>query len=189
MGASEDNAKNRLQERVQQRGGHPKEDIVYDTDEVGEGRFLSTVTVRDASGTHRAAQGGEQLGKKAAEKHAAAVWLAEVDAVEGSVAAARWPALLGDALIKLAVFLDTPDPASASRRLQAVENNPALAALFDRWKAEGAPELAPYAGGLGEVAKATVVEATLWSRYGDRVLSAEARSALRELLRLVDPEE
>ncbi|MBD1852958.1 hypothetical protein H6F87_23720 [Cyanobacteria bacterium FACHB-502] len=93
----------------------------------------------------------------------------------------------GDALIKLSVYL-TPHLRTASEKsyyLQKFEKDSHLATIFDRWKAQGSPDLAIWGTELGRKQKATLVEAILWRRFRSRVLTDNAGTHFQELLQIL----
>jgi hypothetical protein len=94
----------------------------------------------------------------------------------------------GDALLKLAVYADPGEHSAAERSvwLQRNESDAALALVFDRWLAEGDPDVLAFGVGLGEKRRATAVEALIWRRYANRVLAPGATEALSELLREIE---
>ncbi len=93
----------------------------------------------------------------------------------------------GDLLIKLAVRweLASGTGEERSRWLQEHETDARLAALFDAWKLDGDEELRMLGDERGQKYKATVVEALIWRRFGERVLAASAEQALAEIVALV----
>lgn len=175
------NAKNDIKELIE-TFGLSQQVAVYTHEPAGRG-WRSTLVLQLPL---REAVTGVGAGARASEADMAAA-RAVKDQLDASLFQA-WPAIrieaqAGDALLKIAAYLAS-GPATAADRscwLQAVESDPALAVVYDRWAAEGAPELAAYGPGLGEKAKAALVEAVLWRRYGARVLGPEAALALAEL--------
>lgn len=91
----------------------------------------------------------------------------------------------GDALIKLSVYLSNQSKNSdeKSKQLQNLESDFNLAKVFDRWKAQNAPDLAIWGTNLSEKRKATLVEALLWQRFGQQVLTSNAPAKLELLLK------
>jgi hypothetical protein len=91
----------------------------------------------------------------------------------------------GDALIKLAVYLsiDLDSTKAKSKYLQNVESNLHLAQVFDRWKAQGDPDLAIWGTELSEHRKASLVESLLWKRFGQQVIAIDAPKNLQDVLK------
>ncbi len=90
----------------------------------------------------------------------------------------------GDALIKLSVYLSSQSKNShdKSKQLQHLESDSNLAKVFDRWKAQGDPDLAIWGINLSEKRKATLVEDLLWGRFSNQVLTIDASTKLQVLL-------
>ncbi|MBT9316916.1 hypothetical protein [Leptothoe spongobia] len=90
----------------------------------------------------------------------------------------------GDVLIKLAMYL-TPAFKTANdktKKLQDIEKNSDLAEVFERWKAQGNSDLALWGNHLNQHKKATLVEALLWRRFGNKILTDNAFESLQVLL-------
>ena len=179
------NAKNQIKELLEGLG-LPQDRAVYSSRQAGSGAWTSTVeiTLPDRAAIIGV---GTATRKTQADVAAAEDALARLEGEQATDARA-WAliyaeAQAGDALIKLAGYLATGliSPEDRSLWLQVHEADKELAQVFDRWFAEGAPELAMYGHGLGEKNKATLVEAVLWRRYGARVLGPGALEALGEL--------
>jgi hypothetical protein len=96
----------------------------------------------------------------------------------------RVEAQAGDALIKLGAYLalGCNSASGSSQLLQNTETNPHLAKIFDQWRSQGEPELAIWGPNLGKKKKATLVEALLWRRFGNRVLTSNATMELRVMI-------
>jgi hypothetical protein len=90
----------------------------------------------------------------------------------------------GDALIKLGVYCskEFKTAEDKSKRLQTLESDKHLAKIFDQWNNNGDPDLAIWGPHLSEKRKATLVEALLWRRYGQQVISVTAPKQLQSLL-------
>ncbi len=90
----------------------------------------------------------------------------------------------GDALIKLGVYLSAESKSAAdnSNRLKNSETDAHLAKVFDCWKDNGDRDLAIWGSSLGEKRKATLIEALLWRRYGQKVIAVNAQAHLSSLL-------
>lgn len=179
------NAKNRIKELLEGLGLQ-QERAVYSRSQAGAGAWTSVLVISlpdrcPTSGT------GTASTRSQADIMAAENALAELaDAPEGQPwdwVPIRAEAQAGDALLKLAAYLAAGLATTEDRSLwlQIHESDFALANVFDRWRAEGAPEFAVYGAGLGEKLKSTLVEAVIWRRYGSRVLGVEAAAALGEL--------
>ncbi|PSB30614.1 hypothetical protein [Chlorogloea sp. CCALA 695] len=91
----------------------------------------------------------------------------------------------GDALIKLSVYLSSQSKNSddKSKQLQNLESDFNLAKVFDRGKAQSDPDLAIWGTNLSEKRKATLVEALLWRRFSQQVLTSNAPATLELLLK------
>jgi hypothetical protein len=171
--------------------GHPRSLCTYESAPLGpNGPWQATATLAWPTGLSIAGT-GTGLGRTSAEGQAAADVLRNLDPAVRSAAdwaAIRVEAQAGDALIKLAAYLSTPNRpvGENSAWLQRNEANHALARLFDVWMAAGADELRLYGDGCGDDAKATLVEAILWRRFRDRVLVADAVGALSDLRKLIE---
>jgi hypothetical protein len=186
-------AKNKIQELLQQRG-LPLTLVSYTE--------VTPAPLGWSSRVELALPGKQPI---SAVGHGARKTTAEVDAAEKLIAllegandtdldeaaweAVRVEAQRGDALLKLAAYLHPTLRTAAERSawLQSNESDSALAQVFDKWRALGDPELADYGDGLGEKAKATVVEAELWRRFQARVLAPGAVEALAALAAAVEP--
>jgi hypothetical protein len=90
----------------------------------------------------------------------------------------------GDLLIKLGVYLaaDIKSASDKSEQLHSLESNSHLANVFDLWKAQGDADLAIWGTHLGEIRKATIVEALIWRRFGAQVITPDASEKLEALL-------
>ena len=181
------NAKNQLQEILQQRG-LPLSLVSYTVVQPAPLGWASRVELA-LPGQPVVSAIGHGTRKTFAEVDAAERLLAQLTAAndagveESAWEAVRVEAQRGDALLKLAAYLHPTLGTAAERSawLQRTESDTALAGLFDAWKAQGAPELAGYGDGLGEKAKATLVEAVLWRRFGPLVMAPGAAEALGAL--------
>ncbi|MBE7383821.1 MAG: hypothetical protein F6J95_020695 [Leptolyngbya sp. SIO1E4] len=93
----------------------------------------------------------------------------------------------GDALIKLGIYLSTSIKSASDKslRLQSLESDSHLAKVFDCWKAQGAPDLAIWGANLSKKRKATLVEALLWKRFGNQVISSSAFEQLQTLIKMI----
>jgi len=58
-----------------------------------------------------------------------------------------------------------------------------LAQVFDRWKAQGDPDLAIWGTELSEHRKASLVESLLWKRFGQQVIAIDAPKNLQDVLK------
>jgi hypothetical protein len=180
-----ENAKNKLQELLNDLGcaGNC---IDFQHTSVSD-FYRSTVMVKFPDG--RTVQGnGEGQRKSDADIAAAKDALDRVDRIYPYLLV-DWDELniqaqAGDALIKLGVYLspELKSTAAKSKGLQNVETNAHLAKVFDRWKAQNDPQLAIWGTNLNEHRKATLVEALLWQRYGQQVITANAPVQLEDLL-------
>ena len=181
----ERNPKNYLKERLERLGLAGLE--VYEH-EPHNGGWRSTVAVTLPDGRAFVGQGVAHTNTDA-DKAAAAALLGRWDQTGPDSAptedATRNLAQRGDVLVKLAAYLAFDgDPDRASRWLQRHESDAHLSATFARLKADGA---FPGVGdGLGEKARATLVEAEIWSRFAHRVLAPGAEAALAEIKALVE---
>lgn len=186
------NAKNQLQERLQ-KAGQPLHLVTYTTVTPAPLGWSSRVELAlpgrpvvsaIGHGTRKAFAEVD-----AAEKLVALLSGADVTGIDAAASeAVRVEAQRGDALLKLAAYVHPALGAASDRSawLQRTESDTALARVFDAWKAEGAPELADYGDGLGEKAKATLVEAVLWRRFHAQVLAPGAAEALAALAAAVE---
>jgi hypothetical protein len=91
----------------------------------------------------------------------------------------------GDALIKLGIYLsaDIKRASANSLQLQRLESDFNLAQVFDQWRAQNDPDLACWGPRLGEKRKATLVEALLWQRFGQKVITADMFKQLQALIK------
>ena len=93
----------------------------------------------------------------------------------------------GDALIKLSVYLSTEQKKAHDKSLllQSLESDSRLARVFDLWASQGEPGLSMWGSDLSEKRKATLVEALLWRRFGEQVISGSAIEHLQFILNLL----
>jgi hypothetical protein len=191
MSAQYANPRGALEERLRHIGLVAEDHIEVHAERVGEQDFVATVRVTLPSGVAIERQGPTTRGIKPSTAAACQLILDRLHASHPHYfedwESSRVEAQAGDALIKLAVYLasDPGSAAAASLLLQRVERNALLAELFDRWQAEGDPELADWGNHLSVARKGTVVEALLWRRYGDFVRTDAARGQLGALLALL----
>lgn len=181
------NAKNQVLELLDARG-LPRSRALFTSHQIGVGPWMSTL-VLDLPDRAPVTGTGTGQRKSSAEIAAAEDLLVKleaqqhVDVLDGVQADAQ----SGDALVKLVAYLATglDGPEARSFWLQQHESDGWLAGVFDRWYADGDPDLATYGEGLGEKNKATIVEALIWRRFGARVLAPGAIEALDELRQLL----
>lgn len=177
------NAKNRLYEFIRELG-YPDDCLTFRS-WATEAGFAAQVQVNLGGGYHFQGEGSDSR-RTAAEIAAAAAVLPELMAQPAL--AIDWEAVFmeaqaGDALIKLAAYLD-PQLDSAAQKshwLQRVESDAYLVARFDQWQAEGHPAVAVFGPHLGQKRKATWMEAQVWRTFGAFVRSPAAGPALKAL--------
>jgi hypothetical protein len=97
----------------------------------------------------------------------------------------RSEAQAGDALIKLGAYLASGFNTTSvrSQLLQGIESDSHLAKVFDLWRSQNDPDLAKWGSNLGKKRKATLIEALLWRRFGERVLTNNAAAQLQSMLK------
>jgi hypothetical protein len=181
------NAKNQLQELLQSLGCDKNCADFQPLPPAPLYLHGSTVTVTFPDG--RSVQGtGRHNGKTDAEIAAAQAALEQMHTdledlfIDWDVVSVE--AQAGDALIKLGVYCseEFQTAEDKSKRLQTLESDKHLAKIFDQWKNNGDPDLAIWGPHLSEKRKATLVEALLWRRYGQQVISVTAPKQLQSLL-------
>jgi len=94
----------------------------------------------------------------------------------------------GDALIKLGVYLSGNLKVSDnSSKLQRTETNKRLAKVFDQWHKDKDldKDLAVLGNHLSEHKKASVVEALLWRRYNNQVITSDGPEHLELLIKAI----
>ncbi|RMG67024.1 MAG: hypothetical protein D6722_13945, partial [Bacteroidetes bacterium] len=130
--------------------------------------------------------------RTAAEIAAAASVLPQLEAEPAL--AIDWEAVFmeaqaGDALIKLAAYLDPrlDSAAEKSQWLQRMESDSYLVARFDQLRAERHPQFVRFGPHLGHKRKATWMEAQAWRNFGAFVRRAEADMALAALQHWLAP--
>lgn len=179
------NAKNRLLERLKDLGW-PEVKLSFTRQQLGpNGGFRSTATLHIEGVVHLQ---GEGQGHKATDAEIAAsrVVLERLEA-ERPEFFPDWEGLkvqaqAGDALVKLAVYLDGDDRGAMGRSLtlQGSESNAALSVLFEPWREED-PTWGCYGPGLSTERRALLVESRIWRMFGARVLAPEAAEVLGEI--------
>lgn len=176
-------AKTLLKEVLEDRGLHLKEDCSFTVVEDGMGGWRAHVTVTLPTGEVLTGSGGGRRWSHA-EVQASADLMARHPDFRALGVADKRDALAGDALIKLATYLEDParDPASTSGRLGRIECDTNLAAVYDGWARDRDEATRPYGCHLGVERKAMIVEATLWRRFGSQMLGPGSASSLSEVL-------
>ncbi len=182
------NAKNRLKELLEDRGLRLEEAATFHNEGDGFGGWTSRVTVDLPTGEVLTGGGSGRRASFAQVLACDELLVRHPDF--GSLREAdKRDALAGDLIIKLATYLEDParDPSATSVRLGRVESNNNLAVVYDTWAAAGDEATKPYGLYLGEERKAMIVEATLWRRFGSRILAPHAAVTLAEVMETVDP--
>ena len=182
------NAKNRLQELFHARGWRLDWSALLRHDQLGlSGGWRSTIDHVLPDG-RRLVGAGEANKTTQADIAAIAAAFEGLDVeVQGDDDAIMVDAQAGDALIKLAAYVVMADasPASRSLWLQHHETDAGLSTLFDRWWDAGDEDVQSYGRGRGEKFQASVVEALIWRRFRDRVIMADAKDALVQIIDLL----
>ncbi|MFZ5476683.1 MAG: hypothetical protein ACOZNI_07910 [Myxococcota bacterium] len=175
-------AKTRLKETLEKVGRTLDDETDFRRRERADGQWESTVTV-SLPGMVDVVRTGAAWRRRDADARACAAALDTLDLPVLDWSRWRRDAQAGDALLKLAAYLaaDLGSVGEVSLWLQGAERNRALASVFDRWHADGHEDLRIFGPGLGEEARATVVEAIIWRRYCERVLREGALDALARL--------
>jgi|GEM_PF-1669108 len=191
MTAPQDNPRNALDERLRAIGLNPEHHRTIDSPKVGEQTFQATVRITLPTGEEVSCTAEPSVGKGRTVYAACQAMLDQLALTHPHYfedwETVRVDAQRGDALIKLAGYL-VDDPKTAfqtSRWLQSTESNPALADLFDRWRASGDPDLMAWGTHLSVPRKGTLVEAIIWRRFGRKVLAADAVGHLESLRTLL----
>ena len=183
------NAKNTLHEVLQALGARPETSIECTHMAMGEsGGWHSSVVATFPDGSRFTGQG--EGGRRSSADFAAAGEIMGVLRESRGDLLVNWEKIFadaqpGDALIKLSAYLASglDDKHERSNLLQKKERDVYLATVvWDRWRAQGAPEMGRFGDHLGEKNKASLVEAILWWRYKDRVMKDGAVDALAELM-------
>lgn len=166
------NAKNRVKEILEDRGLRLDDDCHFAVVRDGLGGWRAHVTLTLPTGEVLTGSGGGPRSSHA-EVLACADLLARHPDFGSLGVADKRDALAGDALIKLATYLEEPgrDPAATSGRLGRIESNTNLAAVYDGWVLAGDEATRPYGCYLGAERKAMIVEAVLWRRFGSQMLA------------------
>lgn len=180
MTSPSDNPRNALDERLRSIGVRTEDHRTVTWAATGHQQFQATVQVTLPTGEQVSATGPPSAGKGPTASAACRALLDQLAASHPHYFAdweqQRLDAQRGDALIKLAAYLaPTPETAAeTSRWLQRSEADQWLAALFDRWRAAGDPDLLHWGTHLSTKRKATLVEAIIWRRFGARILAPDA---------------
>jgi len=180
------NAKNRLQELIQARGWTVTWDDVLTREQLGlSGGWRATLEVVLPSGV-RLLGTGDGNSKSEADVAAIAAALDDFDVGEEE-AGVFADAQGGDALIKLAAYVVKADlsPEGRSQWLQAHEADAYLARVFDQLWEAGDADVRGFGRRRGEKFKASVVEALIWRRFRQKVLSETARASLEDIIQLL----
>lgn len=146
------NAKNKILELLAKRG-LSSHNATYSQNQHPNGMWISTLTLSLPNSAALIGT-GSATSKSQADIKASEDVLAQLHAAPTADWEAHFAdAQKGDALLKLAAYLSETlgNREDRSRWLQHFESDTALAALYDRWYAEGAPELAEYGPGIGEM--------------------------------------
>jgi hypothetical protein len=187
----EENPRNYLEELLRERGMRAEDYVRIDDRRVGEQTFQATATVTLPDGEEVSASGEVTHGAKWTRLQACQALLDQLRASHSHLFE-PWDDILadaraGDALIKLAVYLEQRGATSAevSQLLQSLESNARLAEIYDSWKRSNAPELRDWGTHLSEHRKGSLVEAIIWRRLGASILSDGAREGLRSLIQIL----
>ncbi|TNE90339.1 MAG: hypothetical protein EP330_08460 [Deltaproteobacteria bacterium] len=162
------NAKNQVQELLQRRGFPVNWGAMLTTRPFPGGGFVSRLR-------HELPTGEVLEGEARAPRATAATIAACEDALSrsslGLDAGLQADAQAGDALIKLTAYaLLGEGPSERSRWLQRHESDAHLATVFERWWHAEDAEVRQYGLALGKKARATIVEALIWRRFGPQLL-------------------
>lgn len=169
------NAKNELQELLQTLGHEVSACLTFETLSISKG-WESIATV-NLPGNYSIMGKGVGAQKKRAEIIASQDALKTIHDAHSELIV-DWDVIQvdaqrGDALIKLAIYLN-PTVRTAndkSKELQEIEKNSDLAKVFHQWKSQGDSDLVIWGNHLSEHTKATLIEALIWRRLGNKVFT------------------
>jgi len=95
----------------------------------------------------------------------------------------------GDVLIKLGVYLSGNLKVSEnSLDLQRNETNKHLSKVFDQWQIDKDPDVTAWGNHINEHKKASWVEALLWRRYKEKIITSDAPERLKLLIKAINIE-
>ncbi|MCI4671810.1 MAG: hypothetical protein MRZ79_26950 [Bacteroidia bacterium] len=96
-------------------------------------------------------------------------------------------AQIGDVLVKLNAYL-SPELRTAEEKslwLQEIESDKNFAELFNSLKEEGDEAVAFFGSNLGAKKKATWIEALVWKKYGEQILSPNSAHAFEDMMQFL----
>lgn len=185
---SDNNSRSQLESLLGHIGLVAKDHIRVSERKTGEQTFVATVSVVLPSGQTVQAEGRESIGKGETTLSACSSVLDLIRQAHPEYfqpwETIRLEAQAGDALIKLATYLatDFTSTKKTSEFLQKFETNKNLGFIFDTQRQNGNPFFSIWGEHLSPDRKGTLVEAWIWQRYKQKVVSSQFQDHLAKVL-------